>query len=71
MTPARKAALKFFDDWGKIRAFALTTNDPSDYLIRRMLGDKQLQCDDQACREQRSYSLTDAGRRALWEAQGK
>ena len=68
MTPARKAALQWFDDRGEVHAFDLTCNDPSDYLIRHMLGDKQLQCDDQACREQRSYSLTDAGRRALHEA---
>lgn len=58
MTPARKAALKWFHDRGTAWGDNFDDGSPSIFMIRRMLVDGQLDWTPR-----KGYSLTDKGRR--------
>lgn len=59
MTPARKAALQFFHDRGKVSVFTMSESPLTATMLVRLLNAGQLEGVGGF------YTLTDAGRRAL------
>lgn len=65
MTPARKYALQWFHDRGDVGWFKLADNPPSNLMMDRMIKDGHLLKINNGTMKAITYSLTDAGRRAL------
>ncbi len=65
MTPARKAALQWFYDRGEVGWFKLSENPPSYAMMVRMIRDGHLEKRNNGDLRLITYTLTDAGRRAL------
>jgi hypothetical protein len=68
MTPKRKYALQWFHDRGEVGWFVCAENPPSDLMRKRMIKDGHLQKRSQGDWKPTLFSLTDAGRQALHEA---
>ena len=67
-TPARKAALKFFNDLGEVDTCITHRYGPSEAMLKLMRNDKQIQFSERPGTAWLFISLTDAGRTALHEA---